>query len=67
MTLKVTGGVYIDYGCNAVVPIGRGIFIPTDSQTSDSEKGFQKELEIFLNKWFCGCEPSTVNQTSRSD
>jgi hypothetical protein len=63
MPIKMTGGIYIDYGCSGIVRIDRGIFIPTDYQTSDSEKEFQEDLKAFLDKWFqppvC-CQMSTA-------
>ena len=52
MTIEVSGGIYIDYGCSGIVRISKGVFIPTDSQTSDSEAEFQKDLKAFLEKWF---------------
>lgn len=49
---ELTGGIYIDWGCSGVIRLGKGVFIPTDNRTSDSEKEFQEDLKAFLDKWF---------------
>jgi hypothetical protein len=68
MPIKVTGGIYIDYGCSGITCIDKGIFIPTDRATGDSEKAFQEDLKAFLDRWFPPpvtkeCALSAANQT----
>lgn len=52
--IEVNDGIFIDYGCSGIVPIRKGVFIPTGCRASDSEKKFQEDLSTFLNKWFGG-------------
>ncbi len=53
---KLSDGIFIDYGCNGVVPIKGGLLIPVDANCSDITEEYRKDLHAFLTKWFGGVE-----------
>lgn len=56
---KVNRGIYIDMGCNGIHQVDEWIFIPTGYGSAESNKKFQEELNVFLEKWFTPCECGT--------
>jgi hypothetical protein len=50
--IEVTGGIYIDYGCNGIIRVGEGVFIPTGPRNSDTDKEYNEDLSAFLDRWF---------------
>lgn len=53
---SVKKGIYIDLDCTAIIPVTEGIFIPTGYCNSEEEPKFQKDLAVFLDKWFSKSE-----------
>ena len=49
---EVDGGIYIDYECNRILKISKGVFIPTEFRTSDTKDAFEADLKAFREKWF---------------
>ena len=54
--IRVNRGIYIDMGCNGILQVDEGVFIPTGYGSAESNKKFQEELNVFLEKWFTPCE-----------
>lgn len=64
---SVKKGIYIDLDCTAIIPVAEGIFIPTGYCNSAEESKFQKDLAVFLNKWFSESEEDAKGDPLATD
>jgi hypothetical protein len=57
---KIEGGIYIDWDCNKVQKLEKGIFLPTGASNPKAQEKFDAALNRFLKKWYAASEGVTI-------